>query len=69
MSSDMPYDECSTRIRQARAAIIAMTHTYQESGQFRMPANWMYEGLTAANDLLVLAESAFKKIELSSRRA
>jgi hypothetical protein len=69
MSNDTPYDECSARIRQARAAIIAMTHTYQDNGQFKMPANWMYEGLTAVNELLDQAESAFKKIELASRRA
>jgi len=69
MTSDTPYDECSARIRQARAMTIAMTHTYQESGQFKMPATWLYEGLTAVNELLDQAENAFKKIELASRRA
>jgi hypothetical protein len=63
------FDDCATRLRQARAGIIALTSTYQDNGEFKMPANWMYEALTAVNDLLDQAEGAFKKVELSARRA
>jgi hypothetical protein len=69
MNNDTPYDDCSARIRQARSTIIALTATYQENGQFKMAANWMYEALTAVDALLDQAESAFKKVELGARRA